>query len=78
MTEHFCHDCDKIRLTADGKLRPCLLSDKEIAIADAARVRNENLLEELLVKALKIKDAEHSVGKNYRQHFARTMSKIGG
>ena len=30
VTEHFCYQCNRLRLTADGKLRPCLLSEDEI------------------------------------------------
>ncbi len=37
ISNHFCHECDKLRLTADGKLRPCLLSDSEIDLTEAIR-----------------------------------------
>jgi cyclic pyranopterin phosphate synthase len=35
--DHFCAGCNRIRLTADGRLRPCLLLDKEVPVREALR-----------------------------------------
>ncbi len=35
--EHFCQNCNRLRLTADGYLRPCLLQDNEINVREALR-----------------------------------------
>jgi cyclic pyranopterin phosphate synthase len=78
MSEHFCNSCDKIRLTSDGKIRPCLLSDSEIDITDAASRRDTNALKELLIRSLSLKEAEHSIKSDSKEKFSRTMSKIGG
>jgi len=40
LSNHFCGSCDKLRLTADGKLRPCLLSDAEIDLYATIKQRN--------------------------------------
>jgi cyclic pyranopterin phosphate synthase len=37
VSEHFCQVCNRLRLTADGKLRPCLFSDKEIDLREPLR-----------------------------------------
>lgn len=78
ISEHFCGECDKIRLTADGKLRPCLLSDKEYSIAEAAASKDKDALRLGLTAALGLKDVEHTVVIGDNGEFKRTMSKIGG
>lgn len=78
MTDHFCSSCDKLRLTADGKIRPCLLSDKEVSIIDAVRARDKNALTGLIRQALGLKSEEHSISVDSKDKFSRTMSKIGG
>jgi cyclic pyranopterin phosphate synthase len=79
ISNHFCHDCDKLRLTSDGKLRPCLLSDKEIDLVKPIKDRDEKALTDAIFEGLNIKDKEHKVLSEKRDDgFKRTMSKIGG
>ncbi len=79
LSKHFCSDCDKLRLTSDGKIRPCLLSDNEIDIKPALKARNEDMLIDLIMKAFNIKNDEHKViDTEHKYDFKRTMSKIGG
>ena len=78
MSNHFCDTCDKIRLTSDGKLRPCLLSDKEVSVADAVNTKDEELLIRRVKESLELKNIEHSIGTDSKDRFHRTMSKIGG
>jgi cyclic pyranopterin phosphate synthase len=78
MSAHFCNECDKLRLTADGKLRPCLLSDMEISVRDAIKSRNEPLFTELVHRALSVKNKEHAVGAEFKKSFSRPMQGIGG
>ncbi|MDR0454955.1 MAG: GTP 3',8-cyclase MoaA [Deferribacteraceae bacterium] len=78
MSEHFCSTCDKIRLTSDGKIRPCLLSDREVSIADAAKTGNKELLIRRVKESLNMKNTEHTIETDRRGLFRRTMSKIGG
>ena len=79
ISKHFCSECDKLRITADGKIRPCLLSDNEIDIKKALQSRNKDLLIKQIMQALNIKHDEHNVSVGDENHdFKRTMSKIGG
>ena len=38
VSQHFCPTCNRLRLTADGKLRPCLLAEGEVDVMGALRV----------------------------------------
>lgn len=79
ISNHFCSDCDKLRLTSDGKIRPCLLSDKEIDIKDVLKKRDEDMLINMIMESLGSKKDKHSVTDTEQKYdFKRTMSKIGG
>ena len=79
ISKHFGSECDKLRITADGSIRPCLLSDNEIDIKKALQSRNKDLLIKQIMQALNIKHDEHNVSVGDENHdFKRTMSKIGG
>ncbi len=73
----FCESCNKIRLTSDGKLRPCLGDHLETDLKPALRpqINDENLFM-LFQKTLGQKPAEHSFRDNYRP--LRVMTAIGG
>lgn len=75
ISEHFCGECNRLRLTADGSLRPCLLSDLEIPVLPALR-RGEPILP-LLQEAVKLKPEGHHLSQNQRT-FTRCMIQIGG
>ncbi len=73
--EHFCENCNRLRLTADGRLRACLLIDKEISIHEA--LKNGDDLSALLQEAVEGKPEGHELAlKNYPE--ARRMAQIGG
>jgi len=79
ITRHFCDSCRRLRLTADGKIRPCLLSDTEIDIKSPLRGGcDDKELERLLRLALEIKPERHYINEISNSCFQRTMSKIGG
>jgi cyclic pyranopterin phosphate synthase len=79
ITRHFCGSCRRLRLTADGKIRPCLLSDSEIDIKSPLRGGCDDVeLERLFRLALEIKPARHYIDEAGPGCFQRTMSKIGG
>lgn len=79
ISNHFCSDCDKLRLTSDGKLRPCLLSDKEVDLNPALEKGDRQALKEAIKEGLNIKEKEHKVLSEKRDDgYKRTMSKIGG
>jgi cyclic pyranopterin phosphate synthase len=79
ITRHFCGSCRRLRLTADGKIRPCLLSDTEIDIKASLRGGCDDAeLERLFRLALEIKPDRHYVNESGPGCFQRTMSRIGG
>ncbi len=79
MSQHFCGTCRRLRLTADGKIRPCLLSDTEIDVKSPLRggCGDEELVR-LLQAALEIKPERHYIAEARSGCFERTMSRIGG
>jgi cyclic pyranopterin phosphate synthase len=75
LSDHFCGSCNRIRLTADGNLRPCLLSDLEIPLLPALRAGKPIL--PLLEQAVKIKPASHHLDTAELPE-KRKMKEIGG
>ncbi|MCX6968274.1 MAG: GTP 3',8-cyclase MoaA [Verrucomicrobia bacterium] len=74
---HFCDACNKMRLTADGKIRPCLGHHGEIDLMPALRpVLDAGHLRELFLQALREKPLEHSFRDQYQP--GRVMTAIGG
>jgi len=85
LTHHFCADCNRLRLTADGKLRPCLFSETEIDVRSAIRGGMADAeIERLLRLAIAVKPEGHALGTRQGLqgpppgHVRRPMSKIGG
>jgi cyclic pyranopterin phosphate synthase len=74
---HFCDRCNKMRLTADGRLRPCLGNHLETNLIPALRpALDESALETLIRSSLAVKPAEHLFRGNYQP--GRVMTAIGG
>ena len=73
--DHFCQQCNRLRLTADGNLRPCLLSDIEIPVLPA--LRNGEPVLPYLQKAVKYKPLSHQLADK-PVPFTRCMTQIGG
>lgn len=75
LSHHFCGQCNRLRLTADGKLRPCLFSDEEIDVRELLRTgADDELLREVVRQALAAKPESHE----HRVGTRRRMSQIGG
>ncbi|UCF89680.1 MAG: GTP 3',8-cyclase MoaA [bacterium] len=80
VSQHFCIDCNRIRITADGKIRTCLFSDNETDLLTPLRsgAADDEILA-LIQDALTGKPQGHGMGKGEGvQGCARTMSHIGG
>jgi cyclic pyranopterin phosphate synthase len=80
VSQHFCVDCNRIRITADGKIRTCLFSDNETDLLAPLRssASDEEILT-LIEKALRGKPEGHGIGRGEGvKGCARTMSHIGG
>jgi len=73
----FCESCNKMRLTSDGKIRPCLGDHGEIDLRAALRnSEDEKALRNLFLEALRLKPLEHQF--RHRYHPQRPMTAIGG
>jgi cyclic pyranopterin phosphate synthase len=77
LSNHFCAECNKIRLTSDGKIKPCLHSNEELSMKEVLK----NGTDEDVVKAL-----AETIGHKVEHHMLnegaapieRDMNKIGG
>lgn len=79
VSEPFCADCNRIRLTADGKLRTCLFSLNETDLRSAMRDgANDAELEQVIRDAVWKKELRHAIGEPGFIQPERTMSQIGG
>lgn len=79
VTAPFCSTCNRIRLTADGKLRTCLFSLREHDILGKMRAGIDDAqLAELLVGAVATKELKHHITDGLFVKPQRTMSQIGG
>lgn len=78
VSEHFCHACNRLRLTADGRLRPCLLSDTEIPLREALRSGVDDAeLKRIILSAVAAKPDGHHLNEGIGVP-GRGMSQIGG
>ncbi len=79
VSEPFCADCNRIRLTADGRLRTCLFSLGETDLRGPLRAGADDAeLEEIIRAAVWRKELKHHVGEQGFIQPARSMSAIGG
>lgn len=84
LTHHFCHDCNRLRITADGKLRPCLFSETEIDLKPALRnSSSDEDLERLLRLSIEVKPEGHTINRrgdttSASRSSLKPMSRIGG
>ena len=78
ISEHFCHYCNRLRLTADGRLLPCLLSEGEVDVRTALRTGADDVvLRELFLRAITAKPAGHHLDEQVVPE-GRLMAGIGG
>ncbi|MFP4198615.1 MAG: GTP 3',8-cyclase MoaA [Halanaerobium sp.] len=73
LSEHFCSSCNRLRLTADGRFKPCLAGDQEILIKGFSKEE----IKAAYLKALEIKPVCHNLSFEH-QDYSRNMSQIGG
>lgn len=71
---NFCGDCNRLRLTPDGKLKPCLHNDLEIDLRTPLR-NGENIMP-LILEAIQVKPEKHLLDQH--KTILRQMSQIGG
>jgi cyclic pyranopterin phosphate synthase len=79
VSEPFCGDCDRIRITAEGKLRTCLFSINETDLRDPMRAgASDDDLEQIIRAAVWRKELKHRVNEPGFIQPDRPMSAIGG
>lgn len=76
MTAPFCSDCNRMRLTADGKMKNCLFSRDETDILGA--YRNQEDILPLIASCLQSKKAERGGQFDFEHIENRSMIRIGG
>ena len=77
MSDHFCGSCNKIRLTADGKLKPCLHTNEELDLSPILKTGDDEALKDAISKAIFNKDEKHHLTEG-AEPIDRDMNKIGG
>lgn len=79
ISQHFCASCNRLRLTASGQLRVCLLSDLQVDLKTAIRqgLLDEDL-KELFLKAVRLKPMSHKLKEGCAEPVESQMSAIGG
>lgn len=79
ISHHFCDKCNRIRLTADGRLRSCLYDSKEIDLKLALlNCSNDEQLLKLFTKAIETKPGRHQMQEGWGTENRRKMFQIGG
>ncbi len=79
LSRHFCKNCNRLRLTAGGQLRPCLLSDRQVDLKAHLRAgKSDDELAKLIISAVKLKQARHGLGDSIPSKVTGQMSSIGG
>lgn len=79
LSKHFCNECNRLRLTASGKLRACLLSDRQEDLKGPLRRGClDSELADVFLRAVSHKPFDHNVVCNQPVMVAGRMSAIGG
>jgi cyclic pyranopterin phosphate synthase len=78
VSEHFCFHCNRLRLTADGRLRPCLLAEDEIDLKQPLRSGiSPTVLKQLIEDTVSRKPLHHHLAEGYVLKD-RPFSQVGG
>ncbi|MCX5883276.1 MAG: GTP 3',8-cyclase MoaA [Deltaproteobacteria bacterium] len=79
MSHHFCHTCNRLRLTASGQLRSCLLSDHQEDLKTPLRGgASDEALSAIFLNAAKMKGVQHGLTADMPVRVSGQMSSIGG
>ncbi len=76
ISEHFCTNCDKVRITADGMLKTCLHSDEEVDLKPF--LYQPEAMKTVILEALACKPQRHGLDGNNISLSARNMMAMGG
>lgn len=79
ISRHFCETCNRLRLTASGQLRPCLMHDKQDDLKSILRKGcSDRELAEVFLEAVRHKPLEHTLETDHNAGSAVQMCAIGG
>lgn len=79
ISHQFCSECNRLRLTSDGKLRPCLFSETEIDLKSPLRSgADDPEIERLIRLSIEIKPTGHNITCEGNLNYLIPMSGIGG
>ena len=79
ITEPFCSDCNRLRLTSNGRLCPCLLSDEGVDLKQPLRNGvSSHEIKRLILKAVALKPERHHLCEDVPISIKRRMSQAGG
>lgn len=79
LSHHFCNRCNRLRLTASGQLRPCLLSDHHEDLKSPLRKGcSDEKLAEIFLAAVRHKPSDHNLSISNPAKVLSQMSSIGG
>ncbi len=79
ISQHFCNTCNRLRLTASGQLRPCLMSDVQVDLKTPLRKEcSDGKLTEVFLKAVRQKPSEHNLSIGHPARVSAQMCAIGG
>lgn len=79
ISNHFCLSCNRLRLTAEGKIRSCLFSETEIDIKSAIRCdASDDEIARLLKLAADLKPSGHNMKDKIIMQYLKPISQIGG
>ena len=79
LSHHFCNRCNRLRLTASGQLRPCLLSDHHEDLKSPLRKGcSDEELADIFLAAIRHKPSDHNLSISNPSEVLSQMSSIGG
>jgi len=78
LSGHFCQDCNRLRITASGKVKNCLFADSEFDLSTLLASANSEAIRTTLRALVEKKPAMHGLTESEAGHQAFTMARIGG
>ncbi|RZB36095.1 MAG: GTP 3',8-cyclase [Desulfobacteraceae bacterium Eth-SRB2] len=79
ISQHFCNTCNRLRLTASGQLRPCLMSDVQVDLKTPLRKGcSDAELAEVFLQAVRLKPLGHNLSGDHPVGVSAQMCAIGG
>lgn len=78
LSGHFCQDCNRIRITASGKVKYCLFAKEEYDLKDVLATGDTLAVQKLLQQQIAFKPAMHRLNAEFLEHDKFSMASIGG